>query len=132
MGATWEVILKIMIVDDSKYMRMVIRDVVESVGHTVVTEAEDGETAVEKYQLFMPDLVFMDITMPIMSGFDALKNIRALDRNAKVIMCSAMGQQWLIRDAIMEGAIDFITKPFKSEKIIFILERIEQRLLSNR
>jgi len=121
-----------MIVDDSKYMRMVIRDVVESVGHTVVTEAEDGETAVEKYQLFMPDLVFMDITMPIMSGFDALKNIRAIDRNAKVIMCSAMGQQWLIRDAIMEGAIDFITKPFKSEKIIFILERIEQRLLSNR
>lgn len=124
--------MKIMIVDDSKYMRMVIRDVVESMGHKVVAEADDGETAVEKYQLLKPDLVFMDITMPIMSGFEALKSIRAFDRDANVIMCSAMGQQWLIRDAIMEGAIDFITKPFKSEKIMFILERFEQRHLLNR
>lgn len=111
---------------------MVIRDVVESMGHKVVAEADDGETAVEKYQLLKPDLVFMDITMPIMSGFEALKSIRAFDRDANVIMCSAMGQQWLIRDAIMEGAIDFITKPFKSEKIMFILERFEQRHLLNR
>lgn len=117
--------MRILIVDDSKYMRYVIRSIVTAEGYEVVGEASNGQMGIEYYEALRPDVVFMDMTMPILSGFDSLKGIRAIDSQSIVIMCSAMGQQWLIRDSILEGAFDYITKPFKSDKILYILKRLE-------
>lgn len=116
--------MRILIVDDSKYMRFLIRSIVEEAGHEVVGEASNGEMAVEYYDTLMPDIVFMDITMPIMSGFEALKEIRSKHPKAVVVMCSAMGQQWLVMDSILAGAKDFITKPFKPENLLYIIDKM--------
>jgi len=116
--------MRILLVDDSKYMRFVIKSIVTEAGHEVVGEASDGEMGVEYYDALLPDVVFMDITMPIMSGFDALKLIRQKHPKAIVIMCTAMGQQWLVMDAIRAGASDFITKPFKADNLLYILNKI--------
>ena len=83
---------------------------------------------IDLYDLLRPDVVFMDITMPVLSGFDSLKGIKKIDSKAIVIMCSAMGQQWLIRDSILEGAYDFVTKPFKPDKVLYILSRYYEHL----
>lgn len=122
--------MRILIVDDSKYMRYVIHSIVTAEGHEVVGEASNGQMGIEYYDALRPDVVFMDVTMPILSGFDSLKGIRAIDSKSIVIMCSAMGQQWLIRDSILEGAFDYITKPFKPEKILYILKRLEKYVSS--
>lgn len=117
--------MRVLLVDDSKYMRHYIKTIVEEIGYEVVGEASDGQMGIELYESLRPDVVFMDITMPVLSGFDSLKEIRKIDPRAVVIMCSAMGQQWLIKDSILEGAYDFVTKPFKSDKIHYILKRLE-------
>lgn len=108
----------ILIVDDAAFMRMMIKDILEKNGFTVVGEAENGSVAVEKYKELSPDLVTMDITMPEKDGISALKEIKALDPAATVIMCSAMGQQAMVIDAIQAGAKDFIVKPFQAERVV--------------
>jgi len=109
---------KIMIVDDAAFMRMMIKDILTKNGYEVVAEAADGSQAVEKYKELQPDLVTMDITMPEMDGIAALKEIKKLNSNAKVIMCSAMGQQAMVIDAIQAGAKDFIVKPFQADRVL--------------
>ena len=109
---------KILIVYDAAFMRKVVRDGMEKAGYTDVTEAVDGADAVSKYNSLKPDLVLMDITMPNMDGLEALKAIRAADGNANVVMCSAMGQETMVIEAIRSGAKDFIVKPFKIERVL--------------
>lgn len=108
---------KILIVDDAAFMRLTIKNMIEEAGYEVVDEATNGQEAIEKYFEVEPDLVTMDITMPEKSGLDALKEIIAKDPSAKIIMCSAMGQQEMVLDAIKAGAKDFIVKPFNKERI---------------
>jgi two-component system chemotaxis response regulator CheY len=109
---------RILIVDDAAFMRMMIKEILTKNGFVVVGEASDGVQAVDKYKELKPDLVTMDITMPEMDGIQALKEIRKLDNAAKVIMCSAMGQQAMVIDAIQAGARDFIVKPFQADRVI--------------
>lgn len=105
---------RILIVDDAAFMRMMIKDILVKNGFEVVGEAQDGVEAVEKYAELKPDLVTLDITMPEKDGLTALKEILSSDSDAKVIMCSAMGQQSMVIDAIQAGAKDFIVKAFPS------------------
>lgn len=114
---------RILIVDDAAFMRMMIRDILTKNGYDVVGEASDGAQAIEKYKEYKPDLITMDITMPEMDGITALKEIRKLDPNAKVIMCSAMGQQAMVIDAIQAGAKDFIVKPFQADRVIEAIKK---------
>lgn len=109
---------KILIVDDAAFMRKVIRDTLSKAGYTEIEEAVDGQDAVEKYSQFKPDLVLMDITMPNMDGLEALKAIRSKDSNANVVMCSAMGQESMVVEAVQAGIKDFIVKPFKSDRLL--------------
>ena len=103
---------KILLVDDAAFMRKVIKDALSKAGYSDLHEAVDGADSLK------PDLVLMDITMPNMDGLEALKAIRAADGNANVVMCSAMGQETMVIDAIRSGAKDFIVKPFKSERVL--------------
>jgi len=114
---------RILIVDDAAFMRMMIRDILSKNGYEVVGEANDGAQAIEKYKELRPDLITMDITMPEMDGINALKEIKKLDPNAKVIMCSAMGQQAMVIDAIQAGAKDFIVKPFQPDRVIEAIKK---------
>ena len=109
---------KILIVDDAAFMRMMIKDILSKNGFDIVGEAADGIQAIEKYKETMPDLVTMDITMPEMDGITALKEIKSMNPSAKVIMCSAMGQQSMVIDAIQAGARDFIVKPFQADRVL--------------
>lgn len=115
---------KVLIVDDAVFMRMKLKDILEKNGYEVVDEAQNGLEAIEKYKATQPDLVTMDITMPEMDGVEALKEIKAFDANAKVLMCSAMGQQSMVMDAIRAGAVDFIVKPFDSDRVIKALDKV--------
>lgn len=108
----------VLIVDDAAFMRMMIKDILEKNDFNIIGEAADGQQAVEFYKEQSPDLVTMDITMPEMDGITALKEIRTHDPNANVIMCSAMGQQAMVIDAIQAGAKDFIVKPFQADRVI--------------
>jgi two-component system, chemotaxis family, chemotaxis protein CheY len=114
---------KILIVDDAAFMRMMTKDILTKNGFEVVGEAADGNQAVEKYKELSPDLVTMDITMPEKDGIAALKEIKSLDGNAKIIMCSAMGQQAMVIDAIQAGAKDFIVKPFQADRVIEAIQK---------
>ncbi|UJL47948.1 response regulator [Virgibacillus sp. NKC19-16] len=114
---------RILIVDDAAFMRMMIKDILIKNGFHVVGEAEDGLEAVEKYKELTPDLVTMDITMPEMDGITALKQILEVNSGAKIIMCSAMGQQAMVIDAIQAGAKDFIVKPFQSDRVIEAIQK---------
>ena len=114
---------RILIVDDAAFMRMMVRDILTKNGYEVVGEAGDGAQAVEKYRELKPDLVTMDITMPEMDGIQALKEIKKIDPNARVIMCSAMGQQAMVIDAIQAGAKDFIVKPFQADRVIEAIKK---------
>ena len=109
---------KILIVDDAAFMRMMIKDILTKNGYEVVAEAANGVEAVELYKSHQPDLVTMDITMPEMDGIEAVKQIKAVNPAAKVIMCSAMGQQSMVMDAIKAGANDFIVKPFQADRVL--------------
>jgi two-component system chemotaxis response regulator CheY len=97
---------------------MMIKDILTKNGYKVVGEAENGQVAVEKFRELKPDLVTMDITMPEMDGIAAVREIKALDPEARIIMCSAMGQQAMVIDAIQAGAKDFIVKPFQPERVL--------------
>ena len=114
---------RILIVDDAAFMRMMIRDILTKNGFEVCGEASDGLQAIEKFKEVQPDLITMDITMPEMDGIHALKEIKKLDPNAKVIMCSAMGQQAMVIDAIQAGAKDFIVKPFQADRVIEAIKK---------
>jgi two-component system chemotaxis response regulator CheY len=114
---------RVLIVDDAAFMRMMIKDILTKNGYNVVGEASDGAQAVEKYKELSPDLVTMDITMPEMDGITALKEIKKINPEAKVIMCSAMGQQAMVIDAIQAGAKDFIVKPFQADRVIEAIKK---------
>ncbi len=115
---------RVLVVDDAAFMRMMIKDILTKNGYEVVGEAADGAQAVERYQELRPDLVTLDITMPEMDGIEALKRIRAIDPNARVIMCSAMGQQAMVIDAIQAGAKDFVVKPFQADRVIEAVKKV--------
>ena len=114
----------ILICDDAAFMRMMIKDILTKNGYEIAAEAENGQKAVEKYPEAKPDLVLMDITMPEMDGIEALKKIKELDPNAKVIMCSAMGQKAMFIEAIQSGAKDFIVKPFQAERVLEAVKKV--------
>jgi len=109
---------RILIVDDAAFMRMMIKNVLSNNGYEVCGEAGDGEQALEKYKELKPDLVTMDITMPNCDGIEGLKRIMEYDSKAKVIMCSAMGQQSMVIEAVQAGALDFIVKPFQPDRVL--------------
>lgn len=115
---------KVLIVDDAAFMRMMIKDILEKNGFEVIGEANNGIKAVELYKKERPDVVTMDITMPDMDGIEAVKAIKIFDPTAKVIMCSAMGQQSMVMDAIRAGAKDFIVKPFQADRVIEAIKKV--------
>ncbi|MDR1117346.1 MAG: response regulator [Oscillospiraceae bacterium] len=115
---------KVLIVDDAAFMRISIKNMLSKNGYDVVGEAENGRVGVEKYKELSPDIVTMDITMPEMSGLDALKEIMKINPAAQVIMVSAMGQEAMVRDAIISGAKGFIVKPFKEDGIVQALKKL--------
>lgn len=113
----------VLIVDDAAFMRLSIRKMLEKNGYEVVGEAENGMVAVEKYMELQPDIVTMDITMKEMNGLEALKAIMERDKNANIIMVSAMGQEAMVKEAVLSGAKGFIVKPFKEETLVKALEK---------
>lgn len=115
---------RILIVDDAKFMRMTLSSILNRAGHEIVGEGENGNEAIRLYRELSPDLVTMDITMPEMSGLEAVKEIKKEYPNAKVIMCSAMGQQKMVVEAIEAGAKDFIVKPFDEGRVIEAVNRV--------
>jgi len=114
----------ILIVDDAAFMRMMIKDILSKNGYTVIGEAENGSKAIEKFKELAPDLVIMDITMPEMDGIQAVRQIKGLSPDAKIIMCSAMGQQAMVIESIQAGARDFIVKPFQAERVIEAVKKV--------
>jgi two-component system chemotaxis response regulator CheY len=115
---------RILIVDDAAFMRMSIKTILEKNGFQVVGEAENGSVAVRKYKELHPDIVTMDITMPEMDGVMALKEIRSIDPNSKVVMISALGQESYVREAVRLGAKGFVVKPFKEDYIVQTLMKL--------
>ncbi|MEG1003085.1 response regulator [Clostridium sp.] len=116
--------INILIVDDAAFMRMMIKDILEKNGFNIVGEASNGVEAVELYKKEKPDVVTMDITMPKLDGIEAVKIIREYDKDAKIIMCSAMGQQGMVMDAIRAGAKDFIVKPFQADRVVEAINKV--------
>lgn len=114
---------KVLIADDAMFMRIMLKDILVKYGFEVIAEAENGAQAVSKYREFKPDLVTMDIVMPEMDGITAVKNILTFDPAAKIVMCTAMGQQTLVIEAMGAGAKDFITKPFSPTKVVETLRK---------
>jgi two-component system chemotaxis response regulator CheY len=114
---------RIMVVDDSVFMQSLIKSIIEKLGHEVVGTAKNGKEAIDQYIKSSSDLVFMDVTMEEMSGISALEEIMKLDKDARIVMCSAMGQQVIIKEAIKKGAKDFITKPFQPDEIKLCIEK---------
>jgi two-component system chemotaxis response regulator CheY len=110
--------------DDAIFMRTMIADILTGAGYEVVGEAETGVQAVERYRSLRPDLVTMDIVMPDMGGIDAVREIVKEDANAKILMCSAMGQQALVVEAIQAGAKDFVVKPFQPSRVLEAVQRV--------
>lgn len=115
----------ILVVDDAAFMRMMIRDILAKEGY-LIREAVNGRDAIDKYKEVRPDLVTMDITMPEMSGLDALRAIKAIDKDARVLMVSAMGQQKMIVEALEAGAMDFLVKPFQPTKVLETVKKCLQ------
>lgn len=115
---------KILIADDAAFMRMLIKDTLIKSGYTNIIEAADGESACTLYDTERPSLIFMDITMPNKNGLETLADIKKVDPTANVVMCSAMGQEAIVLDAIKLGARDFIVKPFKAERLLQVVRKI--------
>jgi len=109
---------RILIVDDTMFMRTLLKNILFSGGHEIVGEAADGTEAVAKYQDLKPDLVTMDVVMPKMNGIEALKEIKKIDPNAKVVMCTAVGQEQMVKLAIKSGARGYVVKPFQAPKVL--------------
>lgn len=119
--------LRILIADDALFMRNMLREIFVNAGFQVVGEAANGIEAVERYHELRPDLVTMDIVMPLKSGIEALRQITREDPDARVIMCSALGQEALIIEAVQAGAKDFIAKPFKEERVLDVVRRVTKK-----
>jgi two-component system chemotaxis response regulator CheY len=115
---------KIMLVDDAAFMRIMLKDILTKNGFEVCGEAENGERALERYVECKPDLVLLDITMPELDGIETLKGLMEKDPKAKVIMCSAMGQQTMVIEAIQCGAKDFVVKPFQPDRIVEAINKV--------
>lgn len=115
---------KILIVDDAAFMRMMLGNILRDAGHEIVGEAQNGKEGVSLYSKLHPDIVTMDITMPDLDGLSALKQIHELDKNSKVVMCSAMGQQAMVIEAIQNGAKDFIVKPFDANRVLETIAKL--------
>ena len=114
---------RILVADDASFMRQMIREIVEAEGFEVCGEASDGVEAVEEFKRLHPDLVTMDIVMPRKSGIDAVRGIMEVDPKACVVMCSALGQETLVTEAMQAGACDFIVKPFKPDDVVSTLRK---------
>ena len=114
---------RILVADDASFMRQMIREIVELEGHEVVAEASDGIEAIDQFKNHHPDIVTMDIVMPRRSGIDAVKAILEFDPTARVVMCSALGQETLVTEALQAGAHDFIVKPFKPDSVINTIKK---------
>lgn len=114
----------VLVCDDAIFMRTMIADILTQAGYQVVGEAESGVDAVRRYQELKPDLVTMDIVMPEMGGIDAVREIVKLDPEARILMCSAMGQQALVVEAIQAGAKDFVVKPFQPARVLEAVQRL--------
>lgn len=119
--------LKVLIVDDALFMRNMLREIFDRAGYETVGEAGNGEEAIEKYRQLRPDLVTMDIVMPLKSGIEALQEICREDSKACVVMCSALGQESLVIEAVRGGARDFIVKPFKEQRVLEVIRRVTGR-----
>lgn len=119
--------LRILIADDALFMRNMLKEIFVKAGFQVVGEAANGVEAVERYHELRPDLVTMDIVMPLRSGIEALQQITREDPDARVVMCSALGQEALVIEAVQAGAKDFIVKPFKEERVLDVVERVTKR-----
>jgi two-component system chemotaxis response regulator CheY len=115
---------RVLVCDDAIFMRTMISDILSGAGYDVVGEAETGLQAIERYKELKPDLVTMDIVMPDMGGIDAVREIVKDDPNAKILMCSAMGQQALVVEAIQAGAKDFVVKPFQPSRVLEAVQRV--------
>ena len=118
---------RVLVADDASFMRQMIREIVEAEGFEVCGEASDGVEAVDEFKRLQPDVVTMDIVMPLKSGIDAVRGIMALDPTACVVMCSALGQETLVTEAIQAGAKDFIVKPFKPDDVIDTLKKVLEK-----
>jgi len=114
----------VLIVDDSPIIRLALRELLEDKGYVIVGESEDGRTAVRQYEELRPDIVTMDITMPDLDGIDALQEILRMDKNAKVIMITAIDQREILMRAIQAGAVDYIVKPFEHDRVLTAFEQI--------
>jgi two-component system chemotaxis response regulator CheY len=115
---------RVLIADDASFMRQMIREIIEPEGHEVVGEATNGIEAVEQFEELQPDIVTMDIVMPKRSGIDAVKGILAKHADARIVMCSALGQESLVMEALQAGARDFIVKPFKPDNVLATIQKI--------
>lgn len=115
---------KILVVDDAAFMRVSIKKMLTNNGYEVVGEAENGKVAIQKYEELSPDVITLDITMPEMDGLACLKEILAIDPTANVIMVSAMGQEGMVREAVLSGAKGFIVKPFKEDVLMESLKNL--------
>lgn len=115
---------KVLVVDDSVFMRDIIKDIFAAGGFTVVGEAGNGVEAVEKYKELKPDLVTMDLVMPYRNGIDATREILRGDNKALVVMCSALGQETMVMEAIEAGAVDFIVKPPRAEDVLAVVKKV--------
>jgi two-component system chemotaxis response regulator CheY len=115
---------RVLVCDDAIFMRTMISDILTGAGYEVVGEAETGVQAIERYRTLRPDLVTMDIVMPDMGGIDAVREIMREDANAKILMCSAMGHQALVVEAIQAGAKDFVVKPFQPSRVLEAVQRV--------
>ena len=109
---------RVLVVDDAAFMRKVVSDALSSGGHEVVGEATNGSEAVERFQELRPELTTLDITMPEKDGLAALREILTLEPSAKIIMCSALGQESKVLEAIKSGAKDFVVKPFQPDRVL--------------
>ncbi len=114
----------VLIVDDAAFMRLALKTVLEKNGFEVVGEAENGAIGVRKYKELNPDIVTMDITMPVLDGVEALKQIKEIDNSAKVVMISAMGQESFVKKAVLSGAKGFIVKPYKEDYVVETLSKL--------
>lgn len=118
---------RILVADDARFMRQLIREIIEPEGFEVVGEAADGRAVVEEFTRLQPDVVTMDIVMPKRSGIDAVKEILALDPTAKVVMVSALGQEALVMEALQAGAADYVVKPFKPDAVVATLRKVIEK-----
>lgn len=118
---------RVLVADDARFMRELIREIIEPEGFEVVGEATDGQEAVDTFQKVQPDLVTMDVVMPKRSGIDAVKEILGLDPSARIVMVSALGQEALVSEALEAGARDYIVKPFKPDNVLETLRKVVEK-----